>query len=236
VRFILSKWPGSHPSYTPSGTLSTLSSIQTWTPSPHSSVPTRTPSPHSSVPTRTPSPQSSVQIGSPTPYPYTLTRVSYTPNISDYIPSDHSLAASDDTSIRYQLYSTPNPQPPYYPTIKVVINPQTYVYDGTPFRYLPSGFNEMQVSIQEDFCGIEMGHHRAELIRRLDRVLERLNRGLGYFGQHNPAFNEGHLWRMKDTYRKLRETLLRVDAEAEVIGRVVGSHTTFMCALPLPCP
>lgn len=99
-----------------------------------------------------------------------------------------------------------------------------------------SGFDEMQISIQEDFGGIDMGHHRADLIRRLDHVLERLGRGLRYFRQHNPGFDKGHLWRMKDTYRKLRETLLRVDAEAEVIGRVAESHTTFMCALPLPCP
>ena len=118
--------------------------------------------------------------------------------------------------------------------------------DGTEYArpFDSSGFDEMQISIREDFGGTEMGHHRVDLVRRLDYVLERLDRGLGYLRQHNPAFDERHLRRMEDTYQKLRETLLRVDAEAwalvnaegEVIGRVVGSHTTFMCALPLPCP
>ena len=110
--------------------------------------------------------------------------------------------------------------------------------------FISSGFDEMRNSIQEDFGGIEMGRHRVDLIARLTHVLERLNRGLGYLRQHNPWLNERHLREMKDTYRELRETLLRVDAEvwalekaeAEVIRRVTESHTTFMCALPLPCP
>ena len=105
---------------------------------------------------------------------------------------------------------------------------------------ISSGFDEMRISIQEDFGGIEMGHHRTDLIRRLDHVLKRLDRGLGYLRQHNPEFGQLHLWRMEYVYQKLRETLLHVDAEAraeaEVIGRVAGSHTTFVCALPLPCP
>ena len=73
----------------------------------------------------------------------------------------------------------------------------------------------MQISIQEDFGGIGMGHHRADLVQRLDHVLERLNRGLEYLKQHNPEFEEHHLVEMKSTYQKLRETLLDVDADAE---------------------
>jgi len=34
----------------------------------------------------------------------------------------------------------------------------------------------MQVSVREDFKGIEMGCHRAELIQRLDYVLGELDR------------------------------------------------------------
>ena len=105
---------------------------------------------------------------------------------------------------------------------------------GTPL-FLSTGLDEMQISIQEDFGGIEMGHHRVDLIRRLDHILERLDYGLGYLRQYNPEFGEQHLWRMQYIYYTLRETLLRVDAEAEVIGRVARSHTTFMCALPLQC-
>lgn len=97
----------------------------------------------------------------------------------------------------------------------------------------------MVITIQEDFGGIEMGHHRADLIQRLDHVIKRLGRGLEYL-ERNPRFDVDCLWRMEHVYQKLRKTLLRVNAEAkaeaEVIERVAGSHTTFMCALPLPYP
>ena len=41
---------------------------------------------------------------------------------------------------------------------------------------LRSGFYEMQVSVREDFEGIEMGCHRAEPIQRLDYILGELDR------------------------------------------------------------
>jgi len=202
------------------------------------SISSRTPSPHPhNVPTRAPSPHPPYTFSRPpSPHPYILTSAPspYPPTIPDHKPSRYSFT---DTFSRHLLCSTPNPRPPYYPTTTVVmVNPLNQVSDGTPVRPQTSGFDEMEISIQEDFGGIEMGHHRADLIRHLDHVLERLHRGLRYLRQHNPAFDKGHLWIMKDTYRKLRKTLLRVDAEAEVLERVAGSHTTFMCALPLPCP
>ena len=40
------------------------------------------------------------------------------------------------------------------------------------------GFDEMRVSIREDFGGIGMAHHRAELIQRLDHVLGQLDQEL----------------------------------------------------------
>ena len=36
------------------------------------------------------------------------------------------------------------------------------------------GFEEMRASVREDFCGIGMGHHRGDLVRRLDHVLGQL--------------------------------------------------------------
>jgi hypothetical protein len=42
----------------------------------------------------------------------------------------------------------------------------------------------MLVSIREDFGGIGMGHHRDDLIKRLDHVLGQLDRGLDYLEQH----------------------------------------------------
>ena len=257
--YIPGRAPDPHPSYIPYRTSSprrsyihsrspspSPSDLPTRPPSPYpSDLPTRPPSPYpSDLPTRPLSPHPPYHISRPpsprppyhlsrppSPHRSILTRAPspYPPTIPDHKPSYHSPTVSDKTSNRHPLSPTPNPRPPYYPTTLVVINRQNRVSDHNR----PSGFDEMKISIREDFGGIEMGHHRADLIRRLDHVLERLNRGLGYFRQHNPAFDKGHLWRMKDTYRKLRETLLRVD-EAEVIGRIAGSHTTFMCALPLP--
>jgi len=96
---------------------------------------------------------------------------------------------------------TPNQTPSSYPL-------------NIPQPHISSSFYEMQVSIHEDFGGIEMGHHRMELIQRLDRVLGKLDRGLEYLKQYNPEFDEDHLLGMKSTYHKLRETLLGVDADA----------------------
>ena len=75
----------------------------------------------------------------------------------------------------------------------------------------PSGLDEMCTSIREDFCGIGMGHHRADLIKRLDHVLGQLDRGLEYLAQHDPGLIEHYLRERKDGYQKLRETLLEID-------------------------
>ena len=87
------------------------------------------------------------------------------------------------------------------------------------------GFADMQISIQEDFGGIGMGHHRADLLRHLDHVLGELDRGLKYLKQHNPEFNEDHLRGMKHQYRNLREALLRT------IRRKSNSTITSLCML-----
>ena len=77
-----------------------------------------------------------------------------------------------------------------------------------------SALNEMCTSIREDFGGIEMGRHRAELIQQLDHVLGQLDRGLGRLKQHNPELGQYDLWKMKRRYRKLREVLLEVERRA----------------------
>ena len=75
----------------------------------------------------------------------------------------------------------------------------------------PDGLDEMCTSIREDFCGIGMGHHRTDLIKRLDHVLGQLDRGLEYLAQHDPGLIEHYLRERKDGYQKLRETLLEID-------------------------
>ena len=118
-----------------------------------------------------------------------------------------------------------------------------------------SGLAEMQISIREDFSGVWMGRHRENLINRLVHILEQLDRGLGYLEQHKPDINEGHIQRAKEQYGGLRRVLLEVEEEAvNMFARIArmshrsllfslltprlraDSHSTFMCALPLPCP
>jgi len=71
-----------------------------------------------------------------------------------------------------------------------------------------SGFNKMCTSIREDFSGIEMRGHRAELIRRLGDILGRLYQGVE---QLNPQLGKYDLWKMKRRYGKLMEVLLEVE-------------------------
>ena len=73
-------------------------------------------------------------------------------------------------------------------------------------------FNEMCTLIREDFGGIKMGHHRANLIQRLDHVLGQLDRGLEYIQQHKPEFDEYDLQRGKSEYQKFREMLLEINS------------------------
>jgi len=62
-----------------------------------------------------------------------------------------------------------------------------------------------------------MGHHRAELIQRLDRVLGELDRGLGHLKRHNPDLGKYNLWKMMRRYRKLRKRLLEVEKRKYVL-------------------
>jgi len=81
----------------------------------------------------------------------------------------------------------------------------------------PHGFNEMCASIRDDFGKIRMGNHRADLIERLDRVLERLDLGFGYLKQQNPYLEEHDLTAMQVQYTALRAILLEVDAEMKTL-------------------
>ena len=74
-----------------------------------------------------------------------------------------------------------------------------------------SSFDEMCISIREGFSGIGMGHHRAELIRRLDHVLGELDRGLEHLNKHNPQLGIFGLWKMKRRYGKLKDELAKLE-------------------------
>ena len=111
----------------------------------------------------------------------------------------------------------------------------------------PYARDEMHASIRGDFSGIGMGHHRADLIRRLDYILKQLDRGLEYLEQYNPYLGEDRLQERKGEYQKLRETLLEIDSRTPhsiimplrvltLTWMHTESRTTFMCALPPLCP
>ena len=72
----------------------------------------------------------------------------------------------------------------------------------------------MRLSITEDFGGIGMQHHRADLIKRLDHVLAELDRGLEHFRQYRPEFGEDDVQGRKERYGRLREGLLEVERKA----------------------
>ena len=76
------------------------------------------------------------------------------------------------------------------------------------------GFIEMRASIREDLGGIGMGRHREVLIKRLDYVLGRLDRGLGYLKQDDPNLDGDHIPTAKTQYGELRELLLGADEGA----------------------
>ena len=76
----------------------------------------------------------------------------------------------------------------------------------------PDDFDKICTLIREDFGGIEMRHHRTDLVQRLDHVLGQLDRGLEHFQQHKQGFHQLHLQRGKDQYREFRETLLEMNS------------------------
>ena len=77
-----------------------------------------------------------------------------------------------------------------------------------------SGLVEMHISILEDFSGVGIGHHRENLINRLDYVLGELDQGLEYLEQHKQNVNEDYIQTAKEQYGGLRRLLLEVDREA----------------------
>ena len=74
------------------------------------------------------------------------------------------------------------------------------------------GFAEMQISVREDFGGIGMWHHREDMIKRLDQVLE----GVEQRVQPDESLEAlERIGRIAEGYGELRELLLEVDGRAE---------------------
>jgi hypothetical protein len=73
----------------------------------------------------------------------------------------------------------------------------------------------MQISILEDFRGIGMEHHRADLLQRLDHIIRQLDRGLKFFKRLDRKFDEDYLQRTKHQYQYLREILLEANVTSD---------------------
>ena len=88
------------------------------------------------------------------------------------------------------------------------------------------GYFRMRISIREDFGGIGMDYHRADLLQRLDYVPTQLDRGLEHLQRYKPSLNEVDLQGRKKQYEALKEILLDVDREAlEVLTRTFPRST-----------
>ena len=60
-----------------------------------------------------------------------------------------------------------------------------------------------------------MQRHREDLVKRLDHILEQLDRGLEYLWQHSQwILGEYEVREAKKQYGELRELLLEVDRQA----------------------
>ena len=121
-----------------------------------------------------------------------------------------------------------------------------------PQPYISDGFDEMRRSIQEDFGGIGMRHHRVDLIKRLDHVLKKIDLGRWYFIQHNPEFDEGSSGENEGSIPNTQRDVAGGGCERDLSCVSSNEHTplytylllrahaeprtTFMCALPLPRP
>jgi len=79
---------------------------------------------------------------------------------------------------------------------------------------MPEGFDEMCVSIREDFSGERMGYHRKDLLQRLDRILGELGLGLEHIRRYKPGLEEDGFLRRQHQYGQLKEILSEVDREA----------------------
>ena len=190
----------------------------------------------------------------PNRHPAYVTRSSRRPtHLAETISSRRTSTSSDGTRSLHPpriIGYMPSIIPPYIIHVQMPV-PPPQLPSGVPWNYLSGDFHEMQTSIQEDFGGIGMGHHRADLLQQLDHVLGQLDRGSEHLRQHNPGFNIDRLWGMEYQYRNLRKTLLETNIEAisrmsqltitplrcSLLSRMdIGSRATFMCALPPSFP
>ena len=68
--------------------------------------------------------------------------------------------------------------------------------------------------MREDLSGVGMWGDRRDVMKRLDDVLEQLDRGLDDLKQHNPSPEIDHIPQDKVQYSEVKRVLVEVDGEA----------------------
>ena len=75
-------------------------------------------------------------------------------------------------------------------------------------------FDEICALIHGHFGEVGMGHHRADLIQRLDHILGEWDQGLDYLRSHNPGLATDDFLLMGYQYGKLKDILLEMNVKA----------------------
>jgi len=124
----------------------------------------------------------------------------------------------------------------------LIWSPWDYTYPCSP--------DQMHTLIQEEFSGIEMFNHQEDLLQHLNHILAQLDLGLDHLQQYKPRLNQDDIQQMKIQYGELKRKLLEVNGETTnmLLGKpcrfilllslltpTTGSHSMFMCAIPLQC-
>ena len=89
---------------------------------------------------------------------------------------------------------------------------------------MSEGLEEMSTTIQEVLGGTSKRHHREDLLRHLDRVLDQLT--LEHLRQYYPSIDDAGVQLRRDQYSKLREVLVEVGrgaAENSICESCIGS-------------
>ena len=171
----------------------------------------------------------------PAPHPQISHSQIFYPQIPPPIPSPipHSQFSYPQISSPIPVFRPPSltpsliPHPSHIPISMPIPHP-LHIPNNMPSSYSSGGFYEMQISIREDFGGIGMEHHRAELLQRLDHVIEQLDHGLEHLKQHNPEFNEDYLQRTKHQYQYLRDILLEINIKSDQSYVSLNDHAFCM--------
>ena len=98
-------------------------------------------------------------------------------------------------------------------------------WDPVKYSWRCGSLQKMLASIQEDFGGIGMGHHRKELINRLDHILGQLDLGLEHLRLRKPSLDDDDVQMAKEQYGGLKKLLLDIITRASLRSVLFGLLT-----------